>query len=135
MGRPIAVKRLRTEIQHMKTWSDPSISAGPVSESDIYKWQAVIKGVDGTPYEGGNFKMQLDFSARYPYEPPKIKFLTKIYHPNVNQNGTFPVYDGMTQCRQDEAHEMDGPEMGRMAAVRSWCVWKGEESAVAIVLP
>ena len=40
----------------------------------------------GTPYEGGKFVLQLDFSDNYPFKSPKIKFVTKIYHPNIRQD-------------------------------------------------
>lgn len=37
-------------------------------------------------YAGGVFKIELDFSEKYPFKPPKIKVLTKIYHPNIKQD-------------------------------------------------
>lgn len=36
---------------------------------------------------GGNFKLELFLPENYPMEPPKIRFLTKIYHPNVDKLG------------------------------------------------
>ena len=42
---------------------------------------------EGTPYASGIFRLEIRFSADYPFSPPKIKFLTKIYHPNVNEEG------------------------------------------------
>ena len=55
---------------------------------DLYKWNVVIKGRDGTPYEGGFFNLNLEFPEDgYPFKPPKINFKTKIYCSHVNENG------------------------------------------------
>ena len=50
---------------------------------DIFKWNLVIDGPEGTPYQGGKFTVLVDFSDNFPFKPPKINFVTKIYHPNV----------------------------------------------------
>lgn len=36
---------------------------------------------------GGKFKLELFLTDDYPMVPPKIRFLTKIYHPNVDKLG------------------------------------------------
>uniref|UniRef100_A0A7S4I543 UBC core domain-containing protein n=1 Tax=Odontella aurita TaxID=265563 RepID=A0A7S4I543_9STRA len=43
-----------------------------------------IKGPQGTPYEGGVFEIDIQIPKQYPFEPPKMKFNTKIWHPNIS---------------------------------------------------
>ena len=43
-----------------------------------------ITGPEGTAYEGGVFDVDILIPTEYPFEPPKMKFITKIWHPNVS---------------------------------------------------
>ena len=43
-----------------------------------------INGPSGTPYENGVFDVDIMVDGEYPFVPPKIKFITKIWHPNVS---------------------------------------------------
>ena len=79
-------KRLQKELSDITKTPIENITAGPISDSDITKWKATIKGPLDTPYEGGIFHLAIDFSNDYPYKPPKIRFTTKIYHPNITSN-------------------------------------------------
>lgn len=47
----------------------------------------VIAGPEESPYAGGNFKLELFLPADYPMAPPKVRFLTRIYHPNIDRLG------------------------------------------------
>ena len=50
-------------------------------------WEAIIFGPDDTDWEGGVFKLMMEFPENFPNEPPKVKFLSKMYHPNIYTNG------------------------------------------------
>jgi ubiquitin-conjugating enzyme (huntingtin interacting protein 2) len=43
-----------------------------------------ISGPKDTAYEGGTFKISITIPSAYPFEPPKMKFITKIWHPNIS---------------------------------------------------
>jgi len=49
---------------------------------DIRRWRGYIIGTG--IYEGGVFEIEIEVTRRFPFEPPIVKFLTKIWHPNIH---------------------------------------------------
>ena len=53
-------------------------------------WSGTIKGPVSSPYEGGTFSIDIMLPKEYPFVPPKMKFSTKIWHPNISsQSGAI----------------------------------------------
>ena len=50
---------------------------------------AVHRGPSGTPFEFGVFVTRLHFPTDYPLSPPKMKFISEIFHPNGKNEKTF----------------------------------------------
>ena len=60
------------------------------NESTIF--DVTIIGPDNTAYKDGKFKLLMKLPSEYPFKPPKIKFLTPVYHPKVNpKNGKISL--------------------------------------------
>ena len=89
----------------------PGISAFPAGDN-LMTWAATIEGSDGTCYEGAplssvecwkmptiilrallamaglSYEMSVNFSEKYPFDAPTVKFITPCFHPNVDTAGT-----------------------------------------------
>ncbi|KAF7368872.1 Ubiquitin-conjugating enzyme [Mycena venus] len=64
----------------------PGITAAPHDDNLRY-FDVTIQGPDGSPFQQGIFKLELFLPEEYPMAPPKVRFLTKIYHPNIDKLG------------------------------------------------
>jgi ubiquitin-conjugating enzyme E2 D/E len=84
----MSTRRIQREHQDLVKDAPENCSAGPRGEN-IYLWDALIIGPTDSPYAGGMFKLEIHFSADYPFKPPKLIFNSKVYHPNISASGAI----------------------------------------------
>lgn len=92
------LKRLQRELNSMGKNPIENVSID-VNPTNIQKIVASISNLENTPYEQGTYYLEVYIPMDYPFKPPKVKFLTKIYHPNVDSSGEiwfFSINDNWT---------------------------------------
>lgn len=85
----VAMLRLSSDLKAILADPPSGVSASPVSEDNLFQWAATIVGPDESPWEGGIFTLRLQFPDQYPDKPPRVRFLTEMFHPNVFADGSL----------------------------------------------
>tara|TARA_B000000557_G_C20563960_1_gene354363 strand:- start:126 stop:578 length:453 start_codon:yes stop_codon:yes gene_type:complete len=85
----ISKKRILREINEILANEYKDINLVDYDESNIYDINILVKGPSESPYENGIFKLNVKFPKNYPFVPPQVTFITKVYHPNVSLAGAI----------------------------------------------
>ncbi|VDN40501.1 unnamed protein product [Dibothriocephalus latus] len=91
LSRASAIKALQKEFKELVESPVEGFKVTLADESNLFLWDVAIFGPPQTLYEGGYFKARLTFPPDYPYSPPSMKFVSKMFHPNVFENGTVCI--------------------------------------------
>jgi len=78
--------RMQKEVMMLEKSPPYGISAWPRNDA-LDLLEAVVTGPEDTPYEGGLFELEINIPESYPNEPPKVRFITPVYHPNIDNSG------------------------------------------------
>jgi len=81
--------RIMKELKELQAGMKTSTPENRVVEArvvgdNIRHWKGTIHGPGDTCYEGGTFIVDIEIPSDYPFKPPKMKFDTKMWHPNVS---------------------------------------------------
>ncbi|TGZ52317.1 Ubiquitin-conjugating enzyme E2-22 kDa [Temnothorax longispinosus] len=82
----IAAQRIKREFKEViksEEIAKCAIKVELVNDS-LTELKGEIAGPPDTPYEGGNFVLEIKVPETYPFNPPKVRFITKIWHPNIS---------------------------------------------------
>ncbi len=79
----VSRNRLNKELVELGKSTDRDILLKPVGDN-LFSWHGWIRGPEDTPYKGGWFKLSLQLPQNYPIAPPKAKFISRIFHPNIH---------------------------------------------------
>ncbi|PFX34352.1 Ubiquitin-conjugating enzyme E2 K [Stylophora pistillata] len=79
----IAIKRVQREFKEVVRSEELKCKVELVDNS-YTRLRGEIAGPPGTPFEGGIYKLDINIPETYPFNPPKVQFVTKIWHPNIS---------------------------------------------------
>jgi ubiquitin-conjugating enzyme E2 D/E len=93
MSKPmIRNNRIINDLKNLANHDIPDSIKDVEINDNIYQEHIVmIHGPKDTPYQNGIFKLSITLPEDYPYKPPKMKFITKMYHPNITSDGTICI--------------------------------------------
>ena len=78
------------ELQESAKSSKEKVVEAQTVDNNLRHWRGKIFGPDDTPYDKGTFYVDIVIPQEYPFKPPVMRFITKIWHPNVSSaNGAI----------------------------------------------
>ena len=76
-------KRITKELNECHKDKKSGVTFAPVGDS-LADLQGSISGPADTPYAGGKYFIEIKIPDQYPFTPPKMRFITKVWHPNIS---------------------------------------------------
>ncbi|KAL3317362.1 ubiquitin-conjugating enzyme E2 K, partial [Cichlidogyrus casuarinus] len=86
MAANMSIKRIEKELHTFLKSSeqdDDQIQIKVVND-DLTHLKGTIKGPPETPYAGATYELEIIIPDTYPFQPPKVKFINRIWHPNIS---------------------------------------------------
>jgi len=117
-----AVRALQLEMKNISKDPVEGVLIELQDESNLFEWSVGVFGPPNTLYEGGYFKAKIVFPPGYPYSPPTVKFLTKMWHPNIYETGDV--------CISILHPPVDDPQSGELPQER----WNPTQNVRTILL-
>ncbi|XP_076354465.1 ubiquitin-conjugating enzyme E2 R1-like isoform X1 [Tachypleus tridentatus] len=117
-----ALRALALEFKSLQEEPVEGFRVKLTNDENLFEWEVAIFGPPNTLYEGGYFKAHVKFPPDYPYLPPTIRFMSKVWHPNVYENGDL--------CVSILHPPIDDPQSGELPCER----WNPTQNVRTILL-
>ena len=86
-----AIRILALELKNLRENPLEGITPRLLNEDNMLEWEVALFGPPDTWYQGGYYKAVMKFPPDYPFSPPVVRFITKVWHPNVFENGEMCI--------------------------------------------
>ena len=106
----MSLQRIRSE--YKQYLDDITNYYSIVATSNVYIWDVILFGPIDSIFECGVFNCKLIFSSNYPLVPPIFKFITKLPHPNIYDNGVMCIsilHEGIDSSEYESVNERWSP--------------------------
>ena len=77
-------RRIMKELDDMSNDRDSGMQAELLDTNNMMHLRGWFAGPPDSPYSGGTFHIDIQLPENYPFVPPKMKFETRVWHPNVS---------------------------------------------------
>ena len=86
MSKEFARMRITNEFNDINRnpMANIGFSVGLPNPDNVFEWRCTLMGPSDTNYKNGLFYVRVLFPDNYPNEKPEVRFITPIYHVNVN---------------------------------------------------
>uniref|UniRef100_A0A2L2YIS9 Ubiquitin-conjugating enzyme E2 R2 n=1 Tax=Parasteatoda tepidariorum TaxID=114398 RepID=A0A2L2YIS9_PARTP len=117
-----ALRALALEFKSLQEEPVEGFRVKLANDDNLMEWEVALFGPPETLYEGGYFKAHVKFPHDYPYSPPSVRFLSKVWHPNVYENGDL--------CISILHPPVDDPQSGELPCER----WNPTQNVRTVLL-
>eukprot|EP00124_Ichthyophonus_hoferi_P005439 Ihof_evm2s789 gene=Ihof_evmTU2s789 len=83
-----AIRRIHREFSDLLENPLPYFTNLTTNDDNIFLWTGLLVPTN-PPYNKGAYKFTVEFPEKYPFKAPKVIFQTRMYHPNIDQDGNI----------------------------------------------
>jgi len=83
----MSIRRIKRELSKISI--NKKLFTVNIIDDNIYIWKVLFEAPNNSLYKNKKFELRINFSNEFPFTPPKIIFVNKIFHPNIDLKGNI----------------------------------------------
>jgi len=111
-----ALRHIMTRFREYK--KDPIDGFYCEPTDDAFKWKFTLLGPIDTPFEGEILHGNINFTHKFPNEPPTFEFTSNMFHPNIYTDGKVCI-STLHDVRENNFYDQDGEKWSPVHTIQS----------------